>query len=32
LILGDGEGWFGWQEPVSLERLMVIMDKLGLVK
>jgi N-acetylmuramoyl-L-alanine amidase len=29
LILGDGKGRYGWQEPVTLERLLVILDKLG---
>lgn len=32
LIKGDGAGWFGWKEPMTLERLMVIFDKLGLLK
>jgi N-acetylmuramoyl-L-alanine amidase CwlA len=27
LLAGDGKGWFGWGEPVSLERLMTILDK-----
>lgn len=31
LILGDGQGWFGWKEPVTLERLLVILDKLGVL-
>ena len=28
LIKGDGKGWFGWREPVSLERLLVILHKI----
>ena len=27
LIAGDGKGWFGWREPVTLERLLVILEK-----
>jgi N-acetylmuramoyl-L-alanine amidase len=28
LILGDGRGNFGWREPVTLERMLVLLDKL----
>jgi N-acetylmuramoyl-L-alanine amidase len=31
LIKGDGAGWFGWKEPVLLERLLVVLDKLGML-
>ena len=31
LVVGDGKGLFGWREPVTLERLLVILDKLGLL-
>ncbi|MCL2002757.1 MAG: N-acetylmuramoyl-L-alanine amidase [Oscillospiraceae bacterium] len=27
LIAGDGQGWYGWKEPVTLERLLVILSK-----
>jgi N-acetylmuramoyl-L-alanine amidase len=27
LILGDGSGFFGWQEPLTLERMLVIISK-----
>lgn len=27
LIQGDGNGWYGWKEPVTLERLLVIISK-----
>jgi N-acetylmuramoyl-L-alanine amidase len=32
LILGDGKGRYGWKEPVTLERLLVILDKLGILR
>ena len=31
LILGDGDGWYGWKEPLTLERMLVIFDKLELL-
>ena len=31
IIEGNGNGEFDWQQPVSLERLMVILDKLNLL-
>lgn len=32
IIQGNGSGEFDWQLPVNLERLMVILDKLGLLE
>lgn len=32
LIKGDGAGWYGWKDPVTLERMLVILNKLGLLK
>ena len=29
IVRGDGEGYYGWQKPVSLERLLVILDRAG---
>ena len=31
LIKGDGAGYYGWHDTLTLERLLVILDKLGLV-
>jgi N-acetylmuramoyl-L-alanine amidase len=31
LILGDGHGNYGWREPVTLERMLVLLDKLGVL-
>ena len=31
IIEGNGAGEFDWQQPVTLERLMVILDKLNLL-
>ena len=32
IIQGNGNGEFDWQVPVNLERLMVILDKLGVLE
>ena len=32
IIQGNGKGEFDWQVPVNLERLMVILDKLGVLE
>ena len=31
IVAGVGNGEYDWQQPVTLERLMVILDKLGLI-
>ena len=31
LIKGDGSGYYGWHDTLTLERFIVILDKLGLV-
>jgi hypothetical protein len=31
IVQGSGAGHFGWKEPVSLERLLVVLDRLGLL-
>jgi len=32
IIAGVGNGEYDWQQPITLERLMVILDKLGVLK
>ncbi len=28
IVEGDGQGWFGWKEPLTLERFLVLMKKM----